>query len=564
MIDPRREQGFTLIEIAVALGVFAIVMVSLTLAFDSALDAAARVRSDELGKTLAQQKLEEIRSLPFYVSQSENTNDVDVLDRYFPDDATLLVNQQEYDPATNVFTTTEPTVTADGRGYERKVAVRFVAPQTGGTLVPMAPPSGYDSNVTVADEPAADSLHVVVTVSRTVAGQNRSVSLDTVMVRTLESQPSVEASAQAQAVNVSGVGFQDGDNGVAAEILATVAEAQLAFREVSGSTSQAHGDSLDVIERDPVSNSLVQNEAPSGGETSASVPNSTDGDVQVAPSASLATNLMGSTAGVGAIATWGSSNPAATAEGRVSKLHTLNPEGRALAASDLFQLNARDPGEAVPLRMLELGTVTTTAEQRSTTTGTTVEAAIDLQSVVGVEVRPAAAIFASRAFATNPLYRGVVIVDGVSVDGAVSAGATASTAALSWRVDGLRVWDPALNGGLGGYGPSFTFGFISDCGGWEGTPPATCPTGQGTPNPVLIPAVYRGAGGETSLDIVAGVTVAETTADPAAGTASATASQKNVLIITTTDDVDGATPLEPMTVVLGNSNLSVTYVDHEH
>jgi prepilin-type N-terminal cleavage/methylation domain-containing protein len=563
----RREEGFTLIELSFALGIFAIVLVSLTLVFDTALETATRVRSDELSKTLAQQKLEEIRSLPFHVSQKENTGDVDVLDRYFPDDVSLGANQV-YDGTANVwtFTTTEPAATADGRSYLRTVAVRFVVPKSDGTLLPVAPIAGYDSNIADADTPAADAVHVSVTTSRTVAGQNRSVNFDTVMVRTQETQPSVEASAQVEAVNISGVGFQDGDDGIAAEILATVAETELAFREVTGSTSQASGDPLDVLERDPATNSLVQNEAPTGGNTSASVPNSTDGDVQSAPSGTLgAAGSMGSTAGVGAIAGWGSSNPSATADARISKLHTLNPEGRATAWSSLLDLNARDTGEAVPLRMVEFGDVTTSAEQRSTTTSSAIEADVRLEPVVvGSEERPGAAVFASRGFRTNPEYRGVVRIQSMSVDGDVSASAAASTSILSWRVDGLRVWDPDANGGLGGYGPSYTFGFTSGCGGWVGSPPATCPTGQGTPNPVVLPAAYVGPGGETSLEIMAGVTIADASGDPAAGFTTATASQKNVLIITTKDDVAGASPLEPMTVVLGIANLSVSYVGHEH
>jgi len=80
----RDQRGFTLIEIAVALGLFAVVIVSLTLLFNRAVTSAGRTRFDELAKTLAQRKLEEVRSLPFYISQKEETGDVDLLDLYFP------------------------------------------------------------------------------------------------------------------------------------------------------------------------------------------------------------------------------------------------------------------------------------------------------------------------------------------------------------------------------------------------------------------------------------------------------------------------------------------------
>jgi hypothetical protein len=218
--------------------------------------------------------------------------------------------------------------------------------------------------------------------------------------------------------------------------------------------------------------------------------------------------------------------------------------------------------------MIEFGLATSVVEQRSTTTGVTVEANVDLQAITGQ--RPGVAVFASRQFGSNPNYRGVVTISSLSVDADVAAASTASNADVSWRVDDLRVWDPNLpnpsdpGNPLGDYGPAFTFGFVAGCGGWITTPPVTCPTGLGTPNPVVIPLAYAGGGGETSLSIISGLTAPEATSDASIGFSTASLSQKNVLSIVTRDDVAGAVQLEPMSVVLGSVNLSVSFLSHEH
>jgi hypothetical protein len=71
-------------------------------------------------------------------------------------------------------------------------------------------------------------------------------------------------------------------------------------------------------------------------------------------------------------------------------------------------------------------------------------------------------------------------------------------------------------------------------------------------------------GTSTSLSIVAGVTVRDTQADAAAGTASASVAQKNILSITTRNDVQGATPLEQMLVGVGDAGADASYIVHEH
>jgi hypothetical protein len=63
---------------------------------------------------------------------------------------------------------------------------------------------------------------------------------------------------------------------------------------------------------------------------------------------------------------------------------------------------------------------------------------------------------------------------------------------------------------------------------------------------------------------VAGVTVREANTDPANGISNASVAQKNILSITTRDDLAGAVALEPMLLGVGDTNASVSYIIHEH
>ena len=572
----RDERGFTLIEIAVSLSVFAIVMVSLTLLFDTSLETASRSRFDELGKTVAQGKLEEIRSIPFHIAQSEETGDVDVLDLYFPNltgTSPLAGATGAYDATANVWTfTTTQSVTADNRPFQVQTALQFVAPLGTGALQPLAPLAGYNSDAANVDEPASNSVRAVVTVSRTVGGQPRSTSLETVISQAEEDRPSVEASGSVLGAQVSGMSFQDGDGGggAAAEVLAEVGRGQVAFREVAESTSQASSDPVQIVERDPVTGVSIQPDGPTTGQSSSSVPNSTTGTVQTT-TASNASGTFGSLNGTGVIASWDGVNPSSTSQARVSLVHTLNPEGRTTVRANNVQINSRELGDPVPLAMVFLDEVTGSVEQTSTTVQARVRAEVDInQGNVGEGVQ----VVATRQFNPNPAFNGVLLIRSLHVDAEVVASTTTATTAINWTVENLRVWDPDANAGLGDYGPSYSFGMISTCGGWVGNPALCGPArtdGKAAfdnPNPVVIPNAYAGTdntgASASSLSIVAGVTVREANTDPANGISNASVAQKNILSITTRDDLAGAVPLKPMLLGVGDTNVSVSYIIHEH
>jgi Tfp pilus assembly protein PilV len=570
----RGEEGFTLIELAVAVGLFGVVLLSLSLLFDRAVETTRRVQSDQIGKTLAQEKLEEARALPFFVSQKTNPNDVDLLDRYFPDDANVNPTATgavgTYNGAAGVYTfTSSDTVVRAGVTYSRATSVQLVAINSDGSLSIQAPVAGYNSNVADQDDPGPRAAKVAVTVSFTSQGQARSVTLQTIVANTKNEQPKVEANASVIGAQISGVTFQDGDlaetaGAVAADILAQIGLADLTFREVTGPSSQASADPVEVTERRPDNNNPIQ-AGPTAGSVSATAPNSTTGNTQVVPSPAtplaagnmLTVNDSPIPTKV-VIAAWGTPTPQASAEARVSFQHSQNPESRAIVAADDFLLNARDQLQLAPNAVIQIGEVDGDVEQTSTTTSAHARATIVVNDVT---------IWASMSFGADPNYEGTVRIGRIFVEVESDASTSAGTTHVHWRVDGLDVWDPDASAYVG----PWTFGFDHDCGGWVGSQPSPGDPACGNftnPNPVIIPAAYQGSGPDgqpgSSLVIVAGATVQETDADASLGIASASAGQQNVLSISTRNDIAGAASLEPMLAGLGAADSSVSYVSHSH
>jgi hypothetical protein len=503
---------------------------------------------------------------------------VDVLDRWFLDadgvnDTTPSGGTGVYDGTANVwsYTTTEPDIDPAGaQPLDRRVTVQFVKQETDGTLSPVAPLSGYDSDVLDLDQPVTETVKVTVEVSW---GTDESISLETVMAGAETDAPSVEASGSFIGAQATGVQYRDGDAvGQNADLLATVSQGRLAFREVTSSAAQASGDPLEIIERDPQTNAPLQPEGPTAGESTATVPNSSDGTIQADPPASLSAGQITSVnLPTSVVASWGGSGPSASTQARVSSSHSQNPQARtAVTAADvhLFSRQLNENGEHP---VLDTGIVTGVAEQSSTTSQAQVTVGVDLLPLNG---QPGAAIWSAPQWEDVVGFEGVVTVESLSVDVTAVASGSTSSSAVDWEVRNLRVWDPVLGLGVGTYSVPYTFGFRSDCGGWVGDPnlcgnlrtDGKAPFDN--PNPVVIPEEYSGTDAQgntaTSLTIVAGVTVRDSAADAAQGFASASAAQKNILAISTRDDIEGAVDLEPMLVGLADASASVSYIAHGH
>lgn len=569
------ERGFTLIELAVAVGVFGILLVGLSFMFESAFSTSNKMRFDQRAKTLAQEKLEEIRALPFYVSQKTNTGDVDILDRYFPgtaDGVTPTGAEGTYDGSTGVwtYTSTEQIIEDRHPPFTREVTIQFIVVDANGDVIPQPPISGYDSNDAETDRPATSAVLATVTVAWNDGSRDREVVLDTIITHIRQEEPKVEATGSVTAAQISGLEFFDG---VPADILAQVASASVTFREVTGSTAHASADAVEVVERHPDTNSPLQPEGPKEGESTSSVPNSETGTVQTDSDPSMPAGTMESVnLPTEIIAEWGAVGPVpvppAATEARVSARHTLNPEAKATVVAQSFGLNGRNEGALAPHRAIDVGSAVGQVEHESTTVEARMASSLSLADVV---------IWSAPQFTADPDYEGTVIIEGLTVETNAVAGTTSSSTAVEWTVTGLRIWDPELENPddtIGGYVGPWTFGFISTCGGWVDDPDLCGPDRTDgldpfeNPNPVVIPGAYVGTdpdGNESlSLAIAAGATVREAEADASTGASNASVAQKNVLSITVRNDITDAQALEPMVVGLGDANASITYIAHEH
>lgn len=86
-IDDRREAGFSLLEVVVAMGLFALVTASTLPMVLTATRAGLVAKLDTGAKALAQERFEYMRSLPYHLDNSASTGK-DLLDQYYPAQST--------------------------------------------------------------------------------------------------------------------------------------------------------------------------------------------------------------------------------------------------------------------------------------------------------------------------------------------------------------------------------------------------------------------------------------------------------------------------------------------
>lgn len=169
------QGGLTLVEVLLAMSIFLVISTGIAGTMIVGLKATAHARLATMGKTAAQEQIEEMRSRPFYVPYSNDTTvgttaDVDLLDRYYPDvNTNNTVDPQGwqgwYTSSGNdaYYTKVSPP---DANGITRTVVTKFID-NAGNVIVP---PSSYDSNATGVDTPPSSLVKVIITTSWPEAG----------------------------------------------------------------------------------------------------------------------------------------------------------------------------------------------------------------------------------------------------------------------------------------------------------------------------------------------------------------------------------------------------------
>ncbi len=164
------ENGFSLIEVLVALAIFMVIAAGIAGTLTVGLRGTVHARMASVAKQTAQQQLEEMRARPYYVPYSSDpdkgtTSDIDLLDSYYPDQITTPgVDGRGW---TGYFTQSGSdayyTVVSapDSQNITRTVVTRFID-NNGNTIIP---PANYNSNSEGNDTPPSNLVSVIVTVT---------------------------------------------------------------------------------------------------------------------------------------------------------------------------------------------------------------------------------------------------------------------------------------------------------------------------------------------------------------------------------------------------------------
>ena len=162
------EEGMTLIEILTSMIVFLVVSAGIAGTMIIGLRSTSETQLATMGKAVAQEQIEEIKSRPFYVPFTEDeevgtTADIDMLDIYFPDTDsgtyTFDGGWEGWYSESNgdaYYTMVSP---ADDRGMFKTIETRFI--DSSGNVI--LPDSLYDSNGLGYDFPPSYLVEVTVT-----------------------------------------------------------------------------------------------------------------------------------------------------------------------------------------------------------------------------------------------------------------------------------------------------------------------------------------------------------------------------------------------------------------
>lgn len=221
-----REDGFTLVEILVAMGLVSIVMIGAVPALLGVMKSGTITRDHTRAKNLTQQRLEQIRDLAFHVDR-QNGPFLDLLDIYYTHaltgSAATSVNNGGtalsgvYVPAGSAAVSGEPTapyfrVTTGAlpgnTEFSQVITTQFLAPN--GVVVPAArfqgtttSTTGYTSQIAGRDEPPSLMVEVAVTTTWSQAGQTKSYVAKTRVTDGRPERPLIQSQARAVAVELT-------------------------------------------------------------------------------------------------------------------------------------------------------------------------------------------------------------------------------------------------------------------------------------------------------------------------------------------------------------------------
>ncbi len=262
------DDGFTLVEVIVALSVFGAVAVAALPLLIVGLKASQTARVETLAKDLTQLRLERLRNLPYQVDR-QNGPFVDLLDRYYTNasgtssatgeagctgqylSAAPGTGGAPSGPAYRVACTSLP----EAAGFSQVVYVQFLVR----TRVPVTPPIGYDSQVVDRDTAPSSLVGVTVLTTWNRTGQKGTLRTYTEVADARTNQPLITTQAQAVALRVSS---SDPVTGLNLTAQAGEVKADGSLTTGSVASVQTIGASVEQLGLAPVASSVRSASAP--------------------------------------------------------------------------------------------------------------------------------------------------------------------------------------------------------------------------------------------------------------------------------------------------------------
>lgn len=231
-----REQGFSLIEIMVALLVFSVVSTGVAGSLIIGLSSTVRSRHMTMAQFAAQHLVEDMRSRPYFVPYSDDpgigtTTDIDFLGHYFPGTNTNVVTGAdgwdgwyEVIPGDAYYTRVSPP---DSNNISLRVVTRFIDNELN-----VITPTTYNANLINYDYPPSNLAKVTVTASWTDKDGPQEFTLDSIV--------SGDASGRDSCVHASNSYIDVGGGNTAAASGTNLLFINLGSSLFSGSLGDAH------------------------------------------------------------------------------------------------------------------------------------------------------------------------------------------------------------------------------------------------------------------------------------------------------------------------------------
>lgn len=192
------DDGFTLVEVMVALVIFGIAAAGTTPLLIKAIDATQTGKLNTQAKNLLQARVESMRNLPFHVATSAGPY-IDLLDTYFRDATGAGANTAcaTHTYAGSTYTCSRTALSLPS--FSETVDAQFVD-QNNAVITPQ---TGYDSQSATADVPPSNTLSVVVTETWVRGGVSKSFSAATKISSSATGLPQIVSQIRGSGLSIS-------------------------------------------------------------------------------------------------------------------------------------------------------------------------------------------------------------------------------------------------------------------------------------------------------------------------------------------------------------------------